>query len=425
MQVLDLSTKPHVRGVKHWHEEINQLYHPTGDVGQDSQDIVYSYSNLNSTKFVPILLKEWFYLVKEGGYLVIDYLPKETCNFQKLEESMWWLWKMKYNIVYHGTVASSELKNLGTEKLLRFVKNPPNQPDPPAEDGNHFRFVCKKLVSTKIPGDNIDRWTFGMITKGERNEWIEEIIQAIHKQKVPYYEIIVCGAYFDREEKNFTYIPFREREFKPGGWKGWITKQKNVIARAAKYENLCIIHDRIVLDKDWFKGMKKYGNCFELLSNKQILRGTNIRAGDWLTYGSNKLGIPFGISKLEYTDWDEYIYISGQLTIWKKYVWELAPWNETRYWGEEDVEQTYRTRDLGFIPRFNPRSLVEALAWRFGDLPSKYYLSEGLLPKDMLLRRVVRKINALLFSMPFYQQIIFPFVRVVIKSRVYNYITRH
>lgn len=425
MQVLDLSSKSQIKGAKHWSDEINQLYHPTGIFDQDSQDVVYSFGNLNTTKFVPLLLKEWFYLTKKGGYLVIDYKPNKICDFQKLEKNMWWLWKNKYDIVFHGNVGRKELKNSNAERIVNFATSVPGQPSPPEKDGSYLRFVCKKLVSTKIPGDDINKWTFGMITKGERNEWIEEIIQAIHRQKIPNYEIIVCGAYFDRKEKNFTYIPFREREYKPNGWKGWITKQKNLIVRAAKYENLCILHDRIVLDNNWFNGMKKYDNCFELLCNKQILKGERIRTGDWLTYGGNTLDSPFGISKLDYNDWDEYIYVSGQLTIWKKSVWEACPWNETLYWGEEDVELAFRARDLGYIPRFNPHSSATALTWRFGDLPSKYYISQGILPKDMLLRRTFRKLNKVLYSIPILEKIFFPVVVRVLKTKVYKFITRH
>lgn len=420
MQILDLSTKPRIKGSKHWYQEINQLYHPTGIFGQDSQDFVYSYDNLNSTKFVPILLKEWFYLLKKDGYLVIDCKANKYCDFQKLEKSMLWLWQGKYDIFHHGPVKPRELKNLTTQKITDFVKNAPSQPAMPKETGDYFRFVCKKLETTKIPGDDINHWTFGMITKGERNDWIEEIIQAIHKQKVPHYEIIVCGTYFDRREKNFTYIPFRERDDR-----GWITKKKNLMARIAKYENFCFIHDRIVLGDDWFKGMKKYGNCFELLCNKQTLRGDGIRAGDWLTYGGNVLGSPYGISKLDYTDWDEYIYMGGQLSIWKKSIWERCPWDETLYWGEEDVELTFRARDLGYLARFNPHSSVEALTWRYGDLPSKYYPSRGLLPKDMLLRRILRQINKVLFSVPLLKKIFFPVATAIIKSKVYNFLTRH
>src|SRR3989344_4664835 len=327
MQVLDLSSKPRVKGAKHWFQEINQLYHPTGEFEQDSQDIVYSYDNLNTTKFVPILLKEWFYLVKEGGYLVIDYIPNKRSNFKKLEQQMWWLWKGKYDIVYHGKI---EQRAQNKEQIIDFVKNPPDQPDPSKEDGSYYRFVVKKLESTKILGDSVGKWTFGMLTMGDRNE--------------------------------------------------------------------CV---------------------------KQTLRGTAIRSGDWITYGSNTLDLPYNIAKLDYKDLDEQIYVGGMLTILKKSIAKECPWSEIRYWGEEDVELTFRQRGHGYLARFNPYSSIEALSWRFGELPSKYYLSQGLLPKDMLLRRFMRQLNKLVFSVPILREATSPLVVMFIKSRLYRFLTSH
>lgn len=420
MRLLDLSSKPRVKGARHWSAEVNQLYHPTGIFKQDSWDIVYSQDNINTTKFIPILLKEWFYLVKKSGYLVVDYKPNKICSFQKLEKDMWWLWKGKYDISYHGPLRDSELRSLDTRRVTDFIKNVPNQPVMPKGANGPLRFVCKKLEQTRIPGDNINRWTFGIVTKGERNEWVEEIIQSIHKQKIPHYEIIVCGTYFNREEKNFTYIPFKERDDR-----GWITKKKNLMARIAKYENLCLLHDRIVLDKNWFSGVKKYGNCFEFLCNKQILKGEGIKAGDWLTYGSSVLDVPYSISRLDYQDWDEYVYMGGQLSILKRFIWQRCPWNEARYWGEEDVELSFRARDFGFLIRFNEHSSCTALAWRFGDLPSKYYPSQSIIPKDFLVRRLLRLANKILFSIPAGKKLLSPGVTALMKSRVYRFLIGH
>lgn len=385
-------------------KDLNQLYHPTGEFGQDCKSIVYSKDMVGATKFTPILLKEYFYMVKKDGYLIIDYTPNKFCNYQKLEETMWWLWKGKYDILFHGA---------GKEYNLNLHLDIPQPID------NYQRFVCRKLVSTKISGDNINKWTFGIITKGERDDWLEKIIKSIHNQNIPNYEIIVCGTYRDRKEKNFKYIPFFDRDDK-----GWITKKKNLIAKEAKYENLCIIHDRIVFDKNWFDGMKKYGNTFEILCNSQILKGLGNRTGDWLTYGSSTLNSPYGISQLDYNDWDKYIYMGGQLSILKKSVWEKCPWNETLYWGEEDVELSFRFRDSGFLIRFNQYSKCSALAWRFGKIPTKYYLSEGLLPKDMLIRRVLRFFNKLIFSPPLLKKIAFPLVVKLVNSKIYSIIIR-
>src|SRR3989338_7984118 len=102
--MLDLSSSSVVRGVRHWAAEINQLYHPTGEWGQDMEEIVYASDNLNKTKFSPILLKEWFFLIKKEGCLIIDYQPNVLCDWKKMEESMWWLWKGKYENLYNGAI---------------------------------------------------------------------------------------------------------------------------------------------------------------------------------------------------------------------------------------------------------------------------------------------------------------------------------
>ena len=315
------------------------------------------------------------------------------------------------------------MRDLTSKKLTDFVKNSPSESVMPKAADSNFRFVCKKLETTQKEGDDINHWTFGIITKGERNDWMEEIIQSIHKQKIPHYEIIVCGTYFDRKEKNFTYIPFSERDNK-----GWITKKKNLMARMARYENFCFLHDRIIIDKGWFSGVKKYGNCFELLGNEQRLKGEDYRAGDWLTFGG-PLGTLSKIAQLDYRDWDNYIYMSGQLSIWKKFIWEKCPWDETLYWGEEDVELSFRARDLGYIVRFNPYSSCTAFTWRYGKLPSKYYLSEGLLPRDMLLRRVVRLLGRTLMAIPMARGLLLPLFNDVFKkfmqSGIYKFLANH
>src|SRR5579871_6024760 len=216
MKILDVSDKQIVKNAQQWRAEINQLYHPTGELNQDSFDIVYTYKNLNPTKFVPILLKEWFYLVKQGGYLVIDYSQNELCDEKILEEYMWWLWKKQYEIVYHGGISSSDVTYLTAKKIEKFITDAPLKQ---TKQNKTIRFICKKITSTKVAHDDIDSWTFGIITNGKRLDWIERIIQSIKDQKISHYEIIICGKYYKRKEKNILYIPFTQRDDK-----GWITK---------------------------------------------------------------------------------------------------------------------------------------------------------------------------------------------------------
>ena len=122
VEMLDLSQTQKMEGATRWHAEINQLYHPTGELGQDSCALVYSCDVLNITKFVPILIKEWFYLVKPGGYLVIDYKPNKICDWRKLEKMLWWLWKGNYEILFHEAIGNLGLKGASEEKLCSFIR---------------------------------------------------------------------------------------------------------------------------------------------------------------------------------------------------------------------------------------------------------------------------------------------------------------
>lgn len=351
--------------------------------------------------------------------MVIDYQQNEFCDFQKLEKSMWWLWKKQYEIVYHGPIAQTDLSVLTPEKLAGFIKDAPEQKNIKGtimnRDRGYYRFVCRKRSSLARENDDVSMWTFGIITRGERTDFVDEIIESIRQQKIPHYEIIICGTYNDRKEKDITYIPFSQRDDK-----GWITKKKNLIVERARYENLCLLHDRIVFDKEWFIGMKTYGNCFELLTNVQAVKKEGYRAGDWMVYDGK-----YRISQLDYEDWDHNVYVSGQLTILKKSIWEENPWDETLYWNEEDVVFSFRARDEGYLPRFNYRSSCTALTWRHGRIPTKYDISKGLLPKDMLLRRLMRTAARTVFMMPGLKETVRPILEKIVRSKTYHFLAHH
>ncbi len=372
-------------------QEINNLYKPTTQYKIENFDYVHvMLFESPEKKFIPILLKELFFLLKPKGYLVIEYTENKNIHTDSLEEFLWWSLRGNYNIIEH------------------------------TKDKGQLRLVVEKKKTMFAKGDSINKWTFGIVTNGDRDNWVEEIIQSIRKQDIPNYEIIVCGKYRDRKEKDFIYIDFNERSDK-----GWITKKKNLIAEKAKYENLCIIHDRLVFDKDWYKAMKRYGNAFELLGCRQIEKITNEFAGDWITLGG-PIYTEYKISRLRDTDWDYNVYLSGQLTIIKKSIWEKILWDESRFWYEwEDVDISFRARDAGFLIRFNPYAIVFALTWKHGKIPLKYNISEGLLPKDMLLRRCMRMIVKVVYKIPFIKTISPLQFSWFFKSKLYKHLSYH
>ena len=374
-------------------KEINNLYQPTANFPLESYDKIQLLHCIypGNNKFLPILLKEMFALLKKNGELIITGFDKD-----ELEKTLWWLFRRQYEIIDHN---SNKDKNV---------------------------LIIKKKVSLPKRNDGIDHWTFGMVTNGERKDFIQKSIQSIRNLKIPNYEIIICGFYEGEISRDIHYIPFTQRDEK-----GWITRKKNLIAENAKYTNLCVFHDRIVFNKDWYKGMKKYGNNFEVLTCVQkIADGT--RVGDWV--GLNKpfrrAGIAYIIDELDYRDWDKLVYIGGMLMIIKKYIWEKIPWNEALYWRQaEDIEYSYRLTEQGYLSRFNPYSSCSALSWRFGSLPRRRFPNDNRQSwyslTNLPIRRMIRQVNYYTSRLPIISRILFLLYCRVEKTKIYNFLINH
>lgn len=364
--------------------EINNLYRPSSKYKIESFNYVQAIDSLNK-KFVPILLKEWFFMIKPGGFLIIDYRESEDINFQSVEELFWWLFKGNYDIKVHET------------------------------EQEFSRIVVQKKRSMFIVGDSIDKWSFGIVTNGTRDEWLEMIIQSIRDLKIPNYEIIVCGKYRDRKEKDFVYIDFNDRPES-----GLIQKKKNLILEKAQYENLCVIHDRMVFDKGWYTGMKEYGNAFEILSCVQIEKGTGVQAGDWLTKGGSA-SVDYRIARMKYTDWDYYTFLSMQLVITKKSIWQKILWNETKNWkNADDIDTSFRARDMGYIIRFNQYSFLTALKWDHGNIPLKYDKSKSIFSQDMFFRRTVRFVGSYFNKIPLLKHVLVKLYSIFTKTHFHK-----
>lgn len=358
MKILDVSNNKilNCENIKHFHQEICNLYRPCWNnvCEQDSYNIVYSWdSNINETKFYPLLIKEWFYLVEKNGYLIIEYTPNNILTPLDIEDELWTQWKWKYEILEHRVQNSL----INEQNIVNYIKNIENdyysEEDIWFDDFNNNSLLNKKWVitikkneSTLIEWDSINRWTIWIITNWKRNDWIEELITSVKNQNIPEYEIIVCWSYnIKREENNFKYIPFNKRNNL-----GWITKKKNLIIQNSKYENICILHDRYIFDKNWFEGMKKWWNNFEHLTCNQkfieneiedkisCISSLEIQNPEVLNFNYLKFNKLFHTNLLSMKDFSKNIYIWWGVHIFKKKFSGQIMYNENIFWREcEDV----------------------------------------------------------------------------------------
>mgnify|MGYP001615337755 CR=1 FL=1 len=123
------------------------------------------------------------------------------------------------------------------------------------------------------------------------------------------------------------------------------------------------MHDRIILGNNWYKGMKKYNNYFEVLT-LPVNDEQGKRTGDWITYG-NRFNKVSKIGILEYRDWDKNAVIVGSLILFKKSAWEKVKFDEALFWNQgEDIKMSHEFYDKGFAMRVNPFSPCLTLAWK-------------------------------------------------------------
>lgn len=340
---LDTSRYPLLKEAEHYFREPDNLYRYVDAEGNakpyEQFDFVFNDCLFNETKFFQILIKEWFGLVRIGGHVVFRFTPTQQLSLATSIDEVTRLVAGKGTVLYHEC-----------DKSLATI-------------------IIKKHQSIFVDGDDMNKWTFGIITIGNRNEWVEQIIERIRSLQILQYEIIICGKYYDRKESDVRYIHFEEKDDL-----GWITRKKNLICAVASYENIYVTNDRIIPELGWWEGMKRYGNYFESLGCIQTLKNGQ-RVGDWMTFGvecTKSANTPFTLGLLDYRDWDHWSYVVGSLNIIKKSIWKISPWDENLFWVDavEDGVFCHELMKKGYLTRFNPYAYTQALTWRHGVLPS-------------------------------------------------------
>jgi hypothetical protein len=204
------------------------------------------------------------------------------------------------------------------------------------------------------------QWTFGIVTGFEDNQRLAEIIDSIRNLSIPEYEILLIGGdstEFINSNENVRIVDFDESQ-KPR----WITRKKNILANEAKYDNIVLMHDYHVFDKDWYINFKSFGLDWEICSCPQYLITGARNPMDWSLWDKPDHGRAWS---LDYDDWSQtqYMYISGGFFIVKKHVLQQEPLDESRGWNEEeDVEWSMRVRNK-FLMKCNGGSVVRHNKW--------------------------------------------------------------
>lgn len=356
-------------------KEPNNLYHFYEEEGieYESFDFVFNQGLLTETKFLKILFKEWFYLLRVGGNLVIIFEDNESLISTEISE-------MFSNLV-------------GEYGELLYID----------KTENTVTLIVQKLRSVLNEDDTIDKWSFCIINQSDKN--LNRTIDSIKSQKIPDYEIILERE-TAIEDENIRVLHLSNDMFPSTSMK------KNHMLLSAKYENVVIMDNKqceLTLNSDWYKGAKRYGNYFECLSGP-IITSDGQRYADWWSLGSAKGSVSeqfFKTSRLgllAYKDWDEWAYFPDSLCILKKNLFQISMWHDFIDEGEGNIQMCHQLQSKGSIMRMNTDLVFEACNENYEQLASnfpRFIFDKSKLGKrkGKLLRRIVWAVAEVLLRM--------------------------
>lgn len=233
--------------------------------------------------------------------------------------------------------------------------------------------------------------TFGIITQPATGQYLKKIIDSIHIQEIPQYQIILSGE-IDRINLQLDYVIPNNRfsieycQDLESVKCAKITTLKNTVTKYAKYNTIVYLHDYIYLDDNWYSELEKFGYDWDVLCTPVINPdGSNFRSlcywdkpglgNSWTCYekwcGPNGIrfeGSPHFVSNFENFDYSR-CYINGSYWIAKRKVMEQHPLNEDLKWGQgEDAEFSIRIRNKCKIA-YNPNSIVKLLKHKTIGIP--------------------------------------------------------
>lgn len=241
-----------------------------------------------------------------------------------------------------------------------------------------------KLPVEKEAG--MDEWSF-LVPVGKPNpDNLIEIRERIQSQGFKKLEFMVCCAQEHEHllPEGWSLVPQPEANTS-------LTRKKNVLVDAAKYPNVCVFHDRVIIPKNFRDMVHQFGDFFPITGLQNIYINSSdfevSRYSDY--YIETSLQSAFlgtiaevqeetsrrqteGVLYSKYlkirqgwkssfvealpTNYTEQSYLTGSIYTSKKSVWQMVQQNESIDWMQlEDVEfGIVAMRDFGIPSRINP-----------------------------------------------------------------------
>lgn len=235
-----------------------------------------------------------------------------------------------------------------------------------------------KIAALPAEADRgLEAWSFCIPTGNGDPAVLNDCVARILALNVPQFEIILCG----RPREDFLYwehvrIVGEDIPAPPLH----ITRKKNILAEAAVYPNLCILHDRVLLPHNFNEAIYRFGDHYPFTGFQSFWfadtwQAVPRRYSDTgvvlidppLDLSTGRIDrkelplfkyMPIALRHPERADFSRD-YLTGSLYLCKKSVWLHTPQNETFFWQEyEDLEQAFSAAHAGIPSRINPYSVT-------------------------------------------------------------------
>lgn len=230
------------------------------------------------------------------------------------------------------------------------------------ENGDDIDGYIIRFTATRRVFDNSRNWSFGILWDGKNESYLRAFADSVTNQvkSSAKVELIICGPKptFDITIDH-TFLQTDETTEKYAN----ISRKKNLIIKAANYENICLAHNRYQLDTNFIKSFDRINHDYDVCVIKQVLNDTGERVPDWVSQASDQRLTANYL--LNYGDYSPYLYIPGGLVIGKKHVLMANLFNDLGTWNmAEDVELSQRLMALDYLPRLNSKTIARVLQLR-------------------------------------------------------------
>jgi hypothetical protein len=317
-------------------------------IAPESLKIVSADCMLQKERLARFIIKELDCLLEVGGVFEITLINSRAHSsyFASIDQVMYEL-------------------SISTNNRYRLVDKQTASP-------KLLKLTYEKIKKTLPCDDSMDKWSFGIITDGKNRDQVSDLIKSIERLGIPEYEIIICGPVNGMHAHSDQRIIELDDISLGNDLRAPTPAKKNKIIKSARYNNICVLHDRFYFSENWYNNFCKYGNYYDFLCMPTLDISGNRFQVDWMHFCYPITSTSRRNFSLSYDDWNKDVIIQGGVIVGKKNLLSEFMFDEKLHWGElEDMQLSKQAYLAGAFISVDPNNCIYSHAIR--HIPNSYF----------------------------------------------------